>query len=199
MGKLVYGLGVNEKEYPTWDVDKPLREYGLWRDMLLRCTEKFWMKKTTYVGATCSENFKQYSFFYQWCNEQVGFKSKNYNGSSWQLDKDLLIKGNKLYSEDTCVFIPQSINLLLCKREVSRGDYPIGVSWVRKDCKFMARCNRGNGTLEYIGSFDDPNDAFKAYKIYKEVLIKSLAEKYKDQLDTRAYQALINYQVEVTD
>lgn len=199
MGKLVYGLGVNEKEYPTWDVDKPLREYGLWKDMLFRCTEKYWAKTPNYTGVSCSNNFKNYSFFYKWCQSQVGFHDSTEKGRAWALDKDLLIKGNKLYSEDTCVFVPNSINNLLCKRRGARGEYLIGVTLNKKVNRFMSRCNRGEGILQYLGYFDTQEGAFQAYKVYKEALIKQIANEYKDQLDPRAYQALLNYTVEITD
>jgi len=196
---LVYGIGVNEKEYPTWDVDKPLREYGLWKDMLFRCTEKYWAKTPNYLGVTCSENFKHYSFFYEWCQTQVGYYDSNEKGRAWALDKDLLVKGNKHYSEDTCVFLPQSINNLLCRRGGARGEYLIGVTLNKKVNRFMSRCNRGEGVLQYLGYFDTQEEAFQAYKVFKEDYIKKVANEYKHQLDPRAYQALLNYTVEITD
>lgn len=199
MRNLVYGLGVNEKEYPTWDVDKPLREYGLWKDMLFRCTEKYWAKTPNYIGVTCSDNFKNYSFFYRWCQTQVGFYDSTEKGRAWHLDKDLLVKGNKLYSEDTCVFVPSSINNILCKRRGARGEYLIGVTWNKRVKRFVSRCNRGEGVMQYLGYFDSQEEAFQTYKAYKEGIIKQIAEQYKDQLDPRAYQALLNYTVEVTD
>ena len=195
----MYGLGVNEKEYPTWDVDKPLREYGLWKDMLFRCTEKYWAKTPNYIGVTCSDNFKNYSFFYRWCQTQVGFYDSTEKGRAWHLDKDLLVKGNKLYSEDTCVFIPLRINNIIIKRDKARGEYPIGVSFDSERSKFKASCGTGKGGRKLVGRYSTVEQAFQAYKTFKEALIKEVANDYKNLIDPRAYQALMNYEVNEND
>lgn len=114
--KRVSGIGVKGLEYSTKVDGKMAREYRLWTDMLLRCTEKFWIKRPTYIGTTCSENFKSYTYFYEWCNKQIGFGNKDENGKSWNLDKDLLVKGNKVYSEDTCVFCTSKVKHDSCKK-----------------------------------------------------------------------------------
>lgn len=197
--KLVQGIGNKGTTYPTWDGKVNLKEYKLWVDMLLRCTPKFWGNRPTYAGTTCSENFKSYTFFYEWCQEQVGFGRKDEKGKSWQLDKDLLIKSNKVYSEDTCVFIPQEVNALILNRQLGRGCYPLGVYFKTKPSKYVAKCCVGKGEIVYLGSFDTQADAFQAYKQGKEAYIKVVAENWKQDIDTRAYQALMNYQVEITD
>lgn len=191
--------GVNDRKYPSWDGKKILKEYDLWRSLIARCSQKTWDKHPTYKGTHFSDNFSNYSFFYEWCQTQAGFCNKDEKGRCWNLDKDLLGKGNKVYSEDTCVFVPQRINLLLTKRGASRGDWPVGVSWDKSAKKFQANCKNGGGKQQYLGLFSTPQEAFQAYKEHKEAYIKSLAEKYKHQLDPRAYEALINYTVEVTD
>ena len=93
--------------------------------MLVRCYSDTSKKKNpTYEGCEVSENFKSYEYFYDWCQKQIGFANKD-----WHLDKDLLVKGNKIYSESTCIFIPSEINLLLTKCTASRGEHLIGVCW----------------------------------------------------------------------
>ena len=194
--KQVYGVGNNNGKYRATGN----REYYLWKAMLARCYElPRPLNHAKYEGCTVSENFKGYSFFYEWCQQQIGFNAKDEKGNYWHLDKDLLLRGNKLYSEDTCVFVPLKINLLLTKRESKRGDYCIGVRLHKRDNVYEARCNNGTGVSKYLGYYGTEQEAFQAYKVYKEALIKRVAEKYKDQLDPRAYQALLNYQVEVTD
>ena len=197
--KLVHGIGFKGTDYPSYDGEKMLKEYDLWKSMLLRCTNKYWIKKPTYAGVTCSESFKNYSFFYEWCNKQVGFKSVDEKGNYWQLDKDLLLKGNKTYNENVCVFVPQRLNLLLIKYDAKRGDYPIGVSWCEKRGKFQTACRDNFGIARNLGRYYTIEESFQAYKTFKEATIKQAANDYKDAIDPRAYQALLNYTVEITD
>ena len=195
---LVKGFGTKGVDYPSKTGKIILKEYSLWRSMLERCTEKCWSISPAYIGTTCSENFKSYSFFYEWCQQQVGFLSKDDKGNCWQLDKDLLVKGNKIYSEDACVFVPSRINKLLTKCDNARGKYPLGVYLCKQTNKFVASC-RNNSNSICLGFFFTPDEAFQAYKTYKEALIKQIANEYRSQLDPRAYDALLNYTVEITD
>jgi len=197
--KLVQGVGTKGMVYPSCENNKKLREYTAWCGMLERCTGKCWVKNPSYTGTTCSEYFKYYPNFYEWCNSQTGFRGKDENGKSWHLDKDLLVKGNKLYSEDTCVFVPQNINKLLTKSEAARGEFPLGMYFNKQHKKYKVRCLDGRGNSKYLGLFLNKMDAFVVYKDYKESVIKQIAEKYKYQLDPRAYEALLNYTVEITD
>ena len=160
--------------------------------MLFRSTEKFWQRSVSYKGVTCSENFKSYDFFYKWCQTQGGFKEY------FALDKDLLVKGNKVYSEDTCVFVPQRINSLLVSCKANRGDLPIGVCWHKGNEKYTAQGWDGKHR-KTIGYYSSIEDAFQAYKTFKEAYIKQVAEHYKSQIDPRAYEALVKYTVEITD
>ena len=197
--RLVCGIGIKGDKYPSWNGVEMLKEYSLWTDMLLRCTNKVLRKHPTYEGVTCSENFKSYTFFYEWCNQQKGFNEKDKNSRKWSLDKDLLIRGNKCYSEDVCVFVPQRVNTLLIKRNASRGDWPIGVSLDKATSKYKASCNNGTGKQTYLGCFNTPQEAFRAYKSYKESVIRQVANEYKEQLDSRVYEALMNYEVNEND
>lgn len=199
MTRLVSGVGFNDNKYPCWIERKRVREYRLWQDMLLRCTQKYWDKFPTYTGTSCSENFKSYAFFYEWCNRQTGLNAKDENGKSWQLDKDILIKGSKLYSEDTCVFVSQRVNYLLVKRDRFRGKHPIGVCWDKQRSKYLSRCCNGFGGSDHLGYFDTTKDAFQAYKNFKEQLIKQVANEYKEQIDPRVYNALMKYEVNIND
>lgn len=195
MSRLVRGIGVKGNKYFSSVDNKPVKEYRLWESMLDRCTEKHWSTHPTYTGTTCSENFKSYTFFYEWCQEQIGFGNIDSNNRYWHLDKDLLVKGNKLYSEDTCVFIPAKLNNLILKGDKRRGDYSIGVFYRADRGKFMCSCDPKG----YIGLFATEYDAFLAYKKYKESFIKAVAIEYKQQLDARAYKSLIDYSVEFDD
>ena len=97
------------------------------------------------------------------------------------------------------IFIPNEINLLLIKREASRGKHLIGVYWHNASRAFKAQVSKSAGKQEHLGYFKTEIEAFKAYKQAKESFIKEQANKFKSQIDPRAYNALMNYQVEVTD
>ena len=115
------------------------------------------------------------------------------------MDKDILIKGNKVYSPETCCFVPNEINVLFTKRESLRGKYPIGVSKVnRSESLYQAHISVGKKRV-YLGCSNTTNEAFLLYKEGKEQHIKQIANKWKDKLEPRVYKALYNYKVEITD
>ena len=195
----VYGVGIIGAKYPPSEYGVHTKEYKLWCSMLTRCySDKSKKKHPTYEGCEVSDNFKSYEYFYEWCHSQIGFDNDG-NGNPFHLDKDLLIKGNKVYSENTCVFIPSEINSLLVKRAASRGEYLIGVSWSKTNKAFKATVRRNKGKPEYLGYFKTEIEAFNAYKIAKESFIKEQANKWKSQIDPRAYNALMNYTVDIND
>ena len=191
----VHGVGIIGAKYPATVSGVQTKEYMLWKSMLQRCYSDAPKKKNpTYEGCEVSENFKSYEYFYEWCNKQIGFGNEY-----WQLDKDLLVKGNKVYSEDSCVFIPKEVNTLLTKRESSRGEYLIGVSWYNTNKVFVSRVNKNKGKQEYLGCFKTELEAFNAYKQAKEAFVKEQANKWKDAIDDRAYEALMSYEVNIDD
>ena len=198
MTDLVKGFGVNDRSRPSRVDTKRERTYGVWVNMLDRATDKFWEKYPTYRGTQISDNFKHYAYFYDWCQDQVGF-NPDYEDVEWQLDKDILVKGNKLYSDDTCCFVPKEINFLLLSNNANRGDCPIGVYYYKRTKSYMARYCAGKGITKYLGYFGTKEDAFIAYKTAKEAHIKSVAEYWKDSLDFRVYTALMKYEVDITD
>lgn len=166
----------------------------MWRKMLQRCYDiATHERQPTYVNCTVSDSFKYYPYFKEWCEKQIGFGNKG-----WQLDKDILSKGNKIYSEDTCVFVPKEINTLLIKCNSRRGDNPIGVSYHARDLVYNAYVNDG-GKGRFLGYYKDAESAFQAYKQAKEAYIKEVANKWRGQIDERVYEALMNYEVEITD
>ena len=191
----VHDIGILGAKYPVSEDGRDTKEYTLWNNMLNRCyNDTYKNKNQTYTGCEASENFKSYEYFYEWCNEQIGFGNEG-----WQLDKDLLVKGNKVYSEDSCVFIPKEINSVLTNSTATRGEYLIGAHWSSSNKAFVARVNKNKGKQEFLGSFETEIEAFNAYKRAKEAFVKEQAEKWKSQIDIRAYNALMNYQVEIDD
>ena len=172
------------------------KEYRLWNNMVNRCyNEKEISRYPTYKDCHVSEDWRYLSNFKEWCNNQIGFGNQG-----WELDKDLLSKDCKIYSEHTCVFVPPEINGFLLNGNSYRGDLPVGVILDKgaKKPRYRARLSK-YGKYHCYGSYSNPTDAFYAYKQAKEDFAKELAEKWKAQIDPRAYNALMNYQVEITD
>ena len=185
----LYGIGIIG-DTPTKENGKFTKLYNAWKGMLERCyTEKSLSKCPTYLGCSVSDNFKNFTFFKEWAEKQVGSDK-----DGWNLDKDILVRGNKIYSEDTCCFVPKEINLLLVKHDKGRGDYLLGVDYHKNRKQFRARCSD-----KHLGWFNTELEAFRAYKQAKEAYIKEVANKWKDQIDPKVYNALMKYEVEITD
>lgn len=193
MKKLVYGVGINDGSRVSVVNRRAVKEYSLWMTMLQRCySEKVHEKLPTYKNCCVSENFKSYSYFYDWCHRQVGFGVDGY-----ELDKDLISRWNKIYSEDNCVFIPKKINRTLKDSRSKRGDLPIGVTR-RESGKYRAMTTINRKRVSF-GTFKTVDEAFRAYKINMEEHMKSLGLMFKDVIDERAYEALMNYTIDITD
>lgn len=190
---MICGVGINDFKGLVTTNGRMTKEYGLWKAMIHRCYHpNALIHRPKYHDCTVSENFKSYSYFYNWCQTQKGFKNLE-----WQLDKDILLKNNKIYSEDLCVFVPQEINSLLLKCDANRGLYPIGVTF--QSNKFIAQCNTKQYGHKYLGSYSTSEEAFNVYKLYKESIVKECAAKFKTLLDERVYIALSNYCVSFHD
>ena len=169
------------------------KEYHVWIKMLQRCyDEEFHKKQPSYIGCSVAEEWHNFQNFAHWFEE-------NYNNvvmQTWHLDKDILIKGNKIYSPETCCFVPHEINCLFTKRQNKRGDCPVGVA---KNNKGYTPSVVKNNLRIYLGYFKTPEEAFQTYKRAKEEYIKEVADRWKEQIDLRVYEAMYNYQIEITD
>lgn len=192
--KGIYGVGfMGEGVYGSYKSKSRNKFYLTFKCMMERsfskeCKEKY----PTYKDVTVCEEWHNFQNFAKWMEE-------NYNPEAmegWHLDKDILVKGNKIYSPETCCFIPREVNTLLTKSTNKRGNYPIGVS--KKGHKYISYISR-NGINLSNGTFNTQEEAFQAYKIAKENYIKEVADKWKDLISEKVYQALMNYQVEITD
>ncbi len=190
----VYKVGVMDIPNELQKGKPNPREYSIWNGIRQRCyNENLRDKLMSYKDIEMSENFKIYSYFKDWCHRQIGF-----NEEGWQLDKDILSKDNKVYSEDTCCFVPPEINCTVTNNKSVRGKFPQGVIYNCTKTRYRARIQQSN-MWESLGTYDTPEEAFYAYKPVKEAHIKSLANKWKDQIDPRVYESLMNWTIEVTD
>ena len=190
-----YGVGfIGEGKYEVSENGKHTKAYTVWVDMLTRCyNAKFQEKYPTYIGCSVDPIWHNFQNFCAWFEENYYELGEN----KMCLDKDILVRNNKIYSPSTCVFTPNNINVLFIKSNALRGDLPIGVT--RHGNKYKAQCHNGTGKQVQLGTYDTEIKAFESYKQFKENHIKEMANKYKEQIPSNLYEAMMNYEVEITD
>ena len=169
------------------------KAYSLWVNMLARCYSPYVHKRLpTYIGCSVCEEWLLFSNFKKWFDD-------NYV-EGYDLDKDVLVKGNTIYGPSTCCFIPHKLNCSINKCQGGRRKLPIGVCFDTSRGKYVCSFRRGM-KHKHIGRFESLNDAFLAYKAAKEEYIKELAEEYYQEckITKKVYDALMKYEVEITD
>lgn len=186
--KLIFGVGVNDSAYvtnPTVNgkmISDPC--YVSWSNILRRCyCSSLHIKCPTYSDCTiCGEWINFSSFNFWWKENQV---------DGWQIDKDIILPGNKIYSKDMCVFVPSMVNLFVLDKRASRGEWPIGVCWSERYKSFAAQCsNPFNGKNDYLGGYPDPQRAHNAWRLRKLELVPIICSRFPE-MDQRVELALI--------
>ena len=167
--------------------------YEHWRAMINRCCND-----SRYIDCEVCEEWLNFQNFAQW------YELNYYEipGEIMCLDKDILIKGNKIYSPETCCFVPNDINILFVTRKNNRGDCPIGIKSKKKNGKFEVACSiakNKNKERQYLGIYDSIEEAFNVYKEFKENYIKQIADEYAYYLPLEVYTAMYNWEIEITD
>ena len=194
--KLVYGVGINNADYVVEKREESgyvdgkrkrrivwtCRYYRAWKSMLQRCySAKFQERNPTYRGCSVSDEWLTFSVFKNWMEKQVWEDN--------QLDKDLLFKGNKIYSADTCVFVTGVVNNFTIDSGATRGEWMIGVYWNKEMNKFISKCcNPITKKQEHLGYFTCEQEAHNAWQVRKLELAHLLAA---EQTDPRVAKALI--------
>lgn len=176
---------IGEGEY---DSIKNKDAYDKWYDMLVRCySDKYIAYENAYV---CDEwlNFQNFAKWYYDNYYEI-------QGEQMELDKDILNKGNKVYSPDNCIFAPKTINLIFIKKKIN------GTRGLTKDKsrnKYKVQINK-HGRHINLGRYETIEEAFKVYKEAKEKYIKEVAKEYKQKIPNKLYIAMMEYEVEITD
>ena len=162
------------------------KEYSIWADILDRCySENHREKFPSYIGCSVVEEWHNFQNFAQWYND-------NYNPETmqgWHLDKDILVKGNRIYSPETCCLVPQEINGVITKSNKNSKE---GQGIRKMGRGFQAEFTKG-GKYIHLGIFDTKEEALEMYKIAKENWIKELADRWKGLISDEVYNILINY------
>jgi len=182
--KLVYGVGVNDSDYVTKkringkQVCCPI--FRKWQSMLERCyCPKYHAKQPTYIDCTVAPEWRSFMTFKAWMITQ--------DWAGKELDKDIIKKGNKVYSSSFCLFVDKNTNSLLNEMKATRGAYPIGVNIEKRNGTFKSQVSFRNDTKN-LGSYSTPEAAHLAYRKVKAAIVQLTAYKQKD---SRVKEALL--------
>ena len=191
--KLVHGVGINDADYAvtkreTIEVNGKQKQkivwvcpyYSVWASTLNRCYSlKYQERQPTYIGCSVSEEWLTFSNFRRWMESQ--------DWECKQLDKDLLLEGNKVYSAETCVFVTQTVNKFTIDRGNDRGECLIGVNWNKENSKFRSRCrNPFTKKSEHLGYFTCQVEAHQEWLKRKLELATLLAAEQTDESVAKA-------------
>ena len=188
--KKIYGVAINDSWYKvdiiTSDGKFFCDKYNLWKAMLGRCYRADALKKRPdYFDCYVSDEWLLFSNFLNWIDKQ-DCKGK-------EIDKDILFTGNRIYSAETCLMVPQEINKLLVKKDKTKGLWPNGVSKVKASGRFISYC-AVNGKNKGLGTYDTPEEAKAAYDKFKGQHVYNIALK---QTDKKLKVALIRISNEI--
>lgn len=188
--KLINGVGVKSKgRHKTYDNGAPTRVYETWRRMIARCyCPKLRSQQTAYSDCSVDSDWLDFQVFAEW------FESHEHGKTDYQLDKDILVNGNRVYSADTCCLVPRQLNNLLVSRHTGEEPYPQGVYFQKALNKFSSRVSI-NGKKKHLGCFLTADEAYMAYVLAKEAYVKEKALEWRDRIDSRAFEALMAWTV----
>ena len=196
----IFGVGyLGEGKYKAKENGKNTNAYRIYYDMLRRCYDpKLQERHSTYKGCEVEDHLLNFQYMAKWLENNY----YEVDGEQMCLDKDILHKGNKIYSRETCIFVPERINKLFIKSNKRRGKCPIGVT-PRPSGNYQAYCDNGYGKQIPLGTYPTKEEAFKVYKQYKEKLIKRTIDSYEGKIPepyySRLKEAMYNYKVEIDD
>lgn len=190
MTKLIYSVGYNSKsKYMAYKNGKKLRMYDVWKDMLRRCyCTKSQEKNPTYISCSVDESWHDYQAFAEW------YCGHEFSGLGYQLDKDVLLADNKVYSPENCCFLPKDLNVMLTDSRAARGEYPQGVHLRNDNHKYRAYVSI-DGKRKNLGQFDTPEQAYQVYRIAKEAYVKEKALKWKGRVADNVFNALMKWEL----
>lgn len=198
MHPLTYGVGyMGVGDFTS----KDKRIYSLWSTMLKRSyCEKFHLIQPSYKGVSVCEEWHNFQNFAEWCCNQEFFNAKDNMGKSYHLDKDLLVKGNKVYSPKNCCFIPEEINASITTRSSSKNaSKVVGIFKHKTTKRYRVFSNVVGQGRKHVGYYETLKEAFEVYKRIRELHNKALAEKWKGKIDDKVYVALLNRKIELSD
>lgn len=193
MARIVCGVGfVGIGKYSS-RTDKLC--YKRWSHMITRCySEKYHAYQPTYIDCTVCSEWHNFQNFAEWFYE-------NYpdDGNKYDLDKDLRVMRNKVYSPEYCAFVTKSVNAFTNDHGNMRGRFMIGV-YSQKNGVFKATCNNSiTKKIDYLGCYSSEIEAHKAWRNHKSKLATELMKihhRNEDLSSLRLYKkSLDNYEI----
>ena len=187
----IYGVGcIGIGKHRSNIEGKMTKAYDVWHSFIRRSYWKgYHASKKSYKDVTVCEEWHNFQNFAEWFYE-------NYNPEimqGWDLDKDIICPNCKIYSPETCLFVPVEVNKFFCKPRGKVTDLPTGINM--NGTGFKAEVNLGGKNI--LGkTFRKKEEAVNFYKEEKERYAKELAQKWKEIINVKVYEKLINYQVE---
>lgn len=187
----VYGVGYTGKgKYKISENGKHFKSYNAWNGMFERSySESYHATRPTYIGCSVHEdwhNYQEFSDFYV---------NNEFYGLGYHLDKDLLFEGNKVYSPDTCLLLPQEINTAIVRVKDKGNNPALGVSLSKDGKKYIARVTTKERN-RHLGTYDSLEEAVEVYCKFKEEQMRCLAKKFEGRIDSRAYEKLMGWSVD---
>ena len=172
MNRLIYGFGINDADYKIHPLVNGKGNicpfYSKWRSMIQRCySEKFHIKSPTYINCSVCEEWKYFMTFrawmmkYDWCGKEI--------------DKDILVPGNKIYCPESCVFVDHATNSVITHKRCNKGKFPTGVNWDKNTHTFNSQACSTSGKKRFFARFKTEKEAENAYLDNKSRTIISIA------------------------
>ena len=180
-GGLVYGYGINDIVGNEIDgyANSKNKCYQTWGGILERCfSESFHEKYTSYIGTTLCDEWKYYSEFKKWYDDN--------KKDGYELDKDIIGGNRKHYSPSTCAFVPSIINCcILDGKKRTLNLLPLGITYHKaekyKNKPYETQLRRYKKLISY-GYHSTPEEAHKARQIAKRDYLLELMDKYSSDV-----------------
>ena len=144
-------------------------------------------KQPAYIGCSVCEEWLCFQNFAEFYINHPSY------GLGYNLDKDLLVKGNKVYSPETCTMLPPDLNVVISGNTPSKNGMPLGVNKI--DNGYVARLSKGKDGREYLGYYKTAEEAHEVYVEAKERYVKNLALEWANRIEWKAFKALMEWKV----
>lgn len=182
--RTVYGVGyIGNGCYKSKDEnDRKTPEYTTWNNMIQRCyVEEYIKTHPAYGDCIIIDEWHNFQNFAKWYHENF----YDVGEGRMHIDKDILMKGNRLYSPERCLIIPQRINMIFMNKPNSQG-LPNGINKMKSGYRAMYN-------TKYLGIFKSVEEAINAHDTEMRIHIKSVTEDYGDKLPSKVRMALLNW------